>query len=74
MYNVTHVTVERRDMAQVPTTTVRIDPEVKERASKIFDELGLSLSAAVNIFLRAAVRRKGMPFDVVIPNNEEDEE
>lgn len=50
-------------MAKVPTTTIRIDPEVKEQASEIFDELGLSLSAAVNIFLRAVVRRKGIVFE-----------
>lgn len=74
MHNVTHTSIERRAMAKVPTTTIRIDPEVKEQASEIFDELGLSLSAAVNIFLRAVVRRKGMPFDVVILDNEEDGE
>lgn len=51
-------------MATVPTTTIRIDPEVKERANEVFEELGLSLSAAVNVFLRAVVREGGMPFDM----------
>lgn len=51
-------------MATVPTTTIRIDPEVKERANEVFEELGLSLSAAVNVFLKAVIREGGMPFDM----------
>ena len=30
----------------IPTTTMRIDPELKDEANKVFDELGLSLSGA----------------------------
>ena len=51
-------------MAAIPTTTVRIDPEVKEQANEVFEELGLSLSAAINVFLKAVVREGGMPFDM----------
>lgn len=58
-------------MARVPTTTIRIDPNVKDRANEVFDELGLSLSAAVNVFLKAVVREGGMPFDVRIGENRE---
>lgn len=58
-------------MARVPTTTIRIDPDVKDRANEVFDELGLSLSAAVNVFLKAVVREGGMPFDVRIGDNRE---
>lgn len=61
-------------MAKVPTTTIRIDPDVKEQATEIFEELGLSLSAAVNVFLRAVVRRQGMPFDMVIEETDENED
>ena len=42
-------------MASMPTTTVRIEPELKEQANKVFDGLGISLSAAVNAFLKAVV-------------------
>ena len=61
-------------MATVPTTTIRIDPDVKEQANEVFEELGLSMSAAVNIFLRAVIRHGGMPFDIVVDENEENEE
>lgn len=51
-------------MAGSPTTTIRIDPGVKEEANRVFDEIGISLSAAVNAFLRAVVREQGIPFDL----------
>ncbi len=53
-------------MATIPTTTVRIDPKVKEQANEVFEELGLSLSAAINVFLKAVVREGGMPFNMKV--------
>ena len=50
--------------SNVPATTIRIDPEVKREAVAVLDELGLSMSGAVNAFLRAVIREGGMPFDV----------
>lgn len=46
------------------TTTIRIDPEVKQEATKIFDNLGMSMSAAINSFLKAAIREQGIPFEM----------
>ncbi|MBN2939372.1 MAG: type II toxin-antitoxin system RelB/DinJ family antitoxin, partial [Collinsella sp.] len=37
---------------------------VKREATAILDELGLSMSTAVNAFLRALVREGGMPFEM----------
>ena len=45
--------------SNIPATTIRIDPEVKKEATAILDELGLSMSTAVNAFLRAHVREGG---------------
>lgn len=53
-----------------PTTTMRIDPELKDQANKVLGELGLSLSGAVTIFLKAVVREKGIPFPVSIKASE----
>lgn len=50
--------------SNIPATTIRIDPEVKREAAAILDELGLSMSTAVNAFLRALVREGGMPFEM----------
>ncbi len=52
--------------SNVPATTIRIDPEVKREAVAVLDELGLSMSGAVNVFLRAVIREGGMPFDVTL--------
>lgn len=34
--------------SNIPATTIRIEPEVKKEATVILDELGLSMSTAVN--------------------------
>lgn len=52
--------------SNIPATTIRIDPEVKREATVILDELGLSMSTAVNAFLRALVRKGGMPFEMKV--------
>ena len=51
-------------MACIPTTTMRIDPKLKERANEVFDDLGLNMSTAVNMFLKAVVREQGMPLNL----------
>lgn len=51
-------------MSTKPTTTVRIDLDVKRRACEVFDEIGIGMSAAINTFLKAVVREGTMPFDI----------
>ena len=53
----------------LPTTTMRIDPELKDQANKVLGELGLSLSGAVTIFLKAIVREQGLPIDMSIKSD-----
>lgn len=43
---------------------MRLDPEVKDEALKVLEPLGLNLTSAVNIFLKAVIREKGLPFEV----------
>lgn len=38
---------------------------VKQEADKLFDNLGLSLSAAITIFLKRSISRRGFPFPIV---------
>lgn len=52
--------------SNIPATTIRIEPEVKREASAILDELGLSMSTAMNMFLRAVIRESGMPFEMKV--------
>ena len=48
-------------MAQV---NIRIDDDLKERADKLFNELGLNMTTAFNIFVRQTVRQGGIPFEI----------
>lgn len=50
---------------------IRTDKVVKEEAEGIFNELGLSMTTAINIFLRQAIRDNGIPFDLKLKPNAE---
>ncbi|MCD7732128.1 MAG: type II toxin-antitoxin system RelB/DinJ family antitoxin [Oscillospiraceae bacterium] len=46
---------------------VRIEPEVKEEAEQILSSLGVSSSAAINMFYKQIIFCGGLPFDVKLP-------
>lgn len=46
------------------TISARIDEQTKDSAEEIANNIGLSLSAAINIFLKRFVIEQGFPFDV----------
>lgn len=50
----------------------RVDSAVKAQADALFTNLGITTSAAINIFLRKAIREQGIPFAVTLdtPNAE----
>ena len=52
------------------TINIRIDEELKRRSEEILDEIGLGMTAALTIFLKAVVRNNGIPFNLEIPNKE----
>lgn len=43
---------------------IRTDKEVKEQAESIFNELGLNMTTAINMFLRTTIREHGIPFSL----------
>ena len=49
---------------------IRTDKAIKEQAEEIFNELGLNMTTAVNMFLRTAIREHGIPFELKldVPN------
>ncbi len=55
-------------MAKTGYVNARIDNTLKDRAEKIFGQIGVSSSQALTMFYRQVVMRRGMPFDVSIPN------
>ncbi len=49
--------------------TIRIDSKLLEEVTPILDGLGLSLSDALNIFLRQVVLHRGIPFMIEFPRD-----
>lgn len=54
-------------MEETTTLTIRISPSVKQQAEQILSSLGLSMSTAVEIFLRQVIFTNGIPFPVELP-------
>lgn len=48
----------------------RVDPHLKNESEKVFAGLGLSTTEAIRLFLHQVKLRKGLPFSVVLPENE----
>ena len=59
-------------MSKITTTniSIRMDSKLKEEAEKLFNQLGMNLSTAFNIFVRQSLREKRIPFAIYcdIPN------
>ena len=57
-------------MPKTITIHTRIEPEVKSQVDNILNELGISTTEAINLFLRQVIRYRGIPLDLRIPNAE----
>ena len=44
--------------------TIRMDEQLKAQADELFSDLGLSLSSAITMFAKQAVREQRIPFEV----------
>ena len=56
------------------TTTnlnIRTDKAIKDQAEQIFNELGLNMTTAVNMFLRTTIREHGIPFELKLEGSNE---
>lgn len=56
-------------MARTSSIFARIDPEVKEQAEQVLEQLGIPMSNAIGLFLRQVVLQRGIPFDIKLPQN-----
>ena len=53
-------------MARTSNVFARVEPEVKEQAEMVLNQLGIPMSNAVGMFLRQVVIQRGIPFDAEI--------
>lgn len=52
--------------------SVRLDNDLKKQSEAMYNELGINLTTAINVFLRKSLSVGGFPFDVRLeePNKE----
>ena len=55
-------------MATNTTLNVRIEEEIKVKASRILEASGLTASSAVRLFLLRVIEDEALPFDMPRPN------
>mgnify|MGYP001568668672 CR=1 FL=1 len=55
-------------MAKTGMIRARTEPELKSNVERILKKLGMTSTEAINLFYRQIQLRKGLPFDVKIPN------
>jgi DNA-damage-inducible protein J len=55
-------------VAKTAMITTKVAPGLKADAGKVLSKLGISTTEAINILLLQVRLRKGLPFDVKIPN------
>ncbi len=56
-------------MARTSNVFARVEPEVKEQAERVLEQLGIPMSNAIGLFLRQVVLQRGIPFDVKLAQN-----
>lgn len=54
-------------MAKTANLNIRIDPETKSGAEQLFSSFGITVTDAINIFLRQSLMVGGLPFEMKHP-------
>lgn len=60
-------------MSQQKELKICLDEVLEDRAKEILTALGLSLSEAVSMFLAQVLLRGGLPFDIALPEPDDQE-
>ena len=58
----------------VANVNVRVDSEVKNAAELIFKKLGITMTSAINMFLRQTINDNGLPFQPVLTEKDLNQE
>ena len=56
-------------MARTSNVFARVEPEVKDQAEVVLEQLGIPMSNAIGLFLRQIVLQRGIPFEMKLPSN-----
>lgn len=55
-------------MARTSNVFARVEPEIKEQAELVLEQLGIPMSNAIGLFLRQVVLQRGIPFEMKLPD------
>ena len=58
-------------MARTANVFARVEPDLKEQAEQVPNQLGIPMSNAVGMFLKQIVLQRGIPFEMKLPSYEE---
>ena len=57
-------------MAKAATVQARVEPRLKKEADSVLKKIGVSASQVINALYAQIVMRRGIPFELKIPNEE----
>ena len=64
LYNVVELLETKYGGCVMVQVKILVDDNIKREAEKIFDDIGISMSTAINIYLKAVVRENRIPFEL----------
>ena len=53
------------------TVSFKIDNDDKEQAQALFESMGLTFSGAMNLFIKACLNTRSIPFEIKAPSYEQ---
>jgi DNA-damage-inducible protein J len=59
--------MEALKMSETINVTISLDKDIKEQAERMFNDFGMNLSTAFNIFARQTLRQGKIPFEIYDP-------
>ena len=54
-------------MSKTSSVFARVEPEIKEQAEQVLEQLGIPMSNAIGLFLNQVVLQRGIPFEIKLP-------
>ncbi len=60
-------------MSKTATLTIRLDPALKHETEEVLHELGLTPSQAITLFFKQIGYQRGLPFDISLPKEPNEE-
>jgi DNA-damage-inducible protein J len=56
-------------LAELTSLNIKINRNLKKQADMLFNEMGMTLTTAVNIFVRQAVQEQAIPFRIYVDSD-----